>query len=350
MHDSARNCVDICENLILLYFRVTNIATLDNGTMVEAFKYLNYCQLAKNNVVSKRFSDLIRTHRHSLALLYVDDIRMSSIPIATDPIQIFDKELSSEAYNEWVIRNNYSKHAPLEDQVASTQSTQNISNVYWLYARANYNDPNHREWNDVTTVFSAEAKVNHESWPVFQHFVRLATDPFIYIDCMELNPQNDVLNLLAGAINSDRLECKELSFTLNGNNQKSITWAKNHVRCNQFSIYGRADLNQDEAFLDFLLTGAHCTPSIKISYRDISKAMDKFLQKFMNLKNADECQFVEAIEGNFKYRAAELFMHDYAEFLNVSSEQFVNYKIGKKLQFTVEDHTYFRFSIKISNL
>ncbi|KAI1690596.1 hypothetical protein DdX_22405 [Ditylenchus destructor] len=59
--------------------KVTAIAVMDNGTMVQAFKYLNYCQLAKNSLVSKRFRNLIRTHRHSLALLYVDAIGMVSV-------------------------------------------------------------------------------------------------------------------------------------------------------------------------------------------------------------------------------------------------------------------------------
>ncbi|KAI1694323.1 hypothetical protein Ddc_22197 [Ditylenchus destructor] len=55
---------------------------MDNGTMVNAFKFLNYMQLAKTSLVSKRFSNLIRTHRHTLALLYVYDINMYRIPFS----------------------------------------------------------------------------------------------------------------------------------------------------------------------------------------------------------------------------------------------------------------------------
>ncbi|KAI1695756.1 hypothetical protein Ddc_21004 [Ditylenchus destructor] len=58
--------------------RISKIATLDNGTMVEALKYLNYCQLAKNSLVSKRFRNVIQTHRHKLALLFVHSIDMVS--------------------------------------------------------------------------------------------------------------------------------------------------------------------------------------------------------------------------------------------------------------------------------
>ncbi|KAI1697034.1 hypothetical protein DdX_18743 [Ditylenchus destructor] len=55
---------------------IPNIAAMDNGTMVEAFKFLNYYQLAKNSLVSKRYWNLIRTHRHKLALLDVNYIDM----------------------------------------------------------------------------------------------------------------------------------------------------------------------------------------------------------------------------------------------------------------------------------
>ncbi|KAI1693839.1 hypothetical protein Ddc_22513 [Ditylenchus destructor] len=58
--------------------RMPNIVALDNGTMVEAFKFLNYCQLATSSHVSKRFWNLIRTHRHKLALLDVNEISMGS--------------------------------------------------------------------------------------------------------------------------------------------------------------------------------------------------------------------------------------------------------------------------------
>ncbi|KAI1695792.1 hypothetical protein Ddc_20967 [Ditylenchus destructor] len=52
--------------------KVTTMATMDNGTMVETFKFLNYCQLAKESLVSKRFRNLIQAHRHSLARLSVE--------------------------------------------------------------------------------------------------------------------------------------------------------------------------------------------------------------------------------------------------------------------------------------
>ncbi|KAI1696057.1 hypothetical protein DdX_19256 [Ditylenchus destructor] len=56
--------------------KIPNIAAMDNGTMVESFKFLNYYQLAKSSLVSKRYWNLIRTHRHKLALLDVDEIYM----------------------------------------------------------------------------------------------------------------------------------------------------------------------------------------------------------------------------------------------------------------------------------
>ncbi|KAI1691610.1 hypothetical protein Ddc_24132 [Ditylenchus destructor] len=339
---------------------VLNSAALDNGTMVEAFKYLNYCQLAKNSLVSKRFRDVIRTHRHKLALLYVSHISIQCVGIASSYLEVFDKKLSSEAYDEWVIRNNYSKQVPFDAKVASTQITQTYVQNGFLFSAGYSKDPSNRR--DIIHVFEAQVELNHENWPAFQHFIRLATDPFIYIDCMELTYQNDVLNLLAGAINSDhdRLQCKQLNFNLKGNSQKSFTWTKNHVRCNQFVIRGEAGLNHEEAFLHFFVTGAHCTPLIKVENYDLSKA--DVVQKFMNLKNSDESQLVEAIQGYLEGEAVELLNRDYAEFIvkeergqrsNTHIFEFVNNDIGKKLQLTVEkydENLMLRFSIKVKNL
>ncbi|KAI1692907.1 hypothetical protein Ddc_23264 [Ditylenchus destructor] len=358
--------------------KITKIATLDNGTTVEAFKYLNYSQLAKNSLVSKRFCNLIRTHRNTLALLHVDNIRMYSIaiafPIVPAAIKIFDNYLSPEAYNEWVICNNYSKQVPLEDQVASTQSTQNIPNGYQLSAFAHYKDPNNGEVRDRFSVLFACAELNHDNWPVFQHFVRLVTDPFIYIDCMALPYQIDVFNLLAGAFTSDqdRLQCRKLIFTLNGNCQKFITWTKNHVRCNKICIIGGSDLNQDEAFLDFFVTGGYCTSKVSVNFYDLSKAMVDFVQKFLDLENCDECQCVQSIESNqfVKDEDIKVLKKDFAKFI-VKEEryendgittyvfEFNNDEIGKKLQLTaktvygVDDFWLSgapEFSLKIKNL
>ncbi|KAI1695757.1 hypothetical protein DdX_19400 [Ditylenchus destructor] len=276
--------------------------------------------------------------------------KMSSYPIAPAAIKIFDKELSPEAYNEWVVLNGYSKQAPLRDQLANTQSTQNIPNAYQLYAYAHYKDLSRREWSDRSTVFSASVKLNDDNWPAFQHFVRLITDPFIYIDNIQLTGQNDVLDLLTRAINSDhnRLHCNRLDFDLKGNSHQYITWAKDHLRCNQFSIYDEANLSQ-EALLDFAMTGGQCTSSIIVDYNDISKAMIDFVQKFLELENWDDYQGVQSIRSAkvVKNQAIQVLKNDYAKFL-VKEEhnddddktdyafEFVNNAIGKKLQLTAK--------------
>ncbi|KAI1694663.1 dynamin central region domain-containing protein [Ditylenchus destructor] len=72
-----------------------------------------------------------------------------------------------------------------------------------------------------------------------------------------------------------------------GNTQKTITWTNNHVRCNQFHIYGEDDSNQDEALLNFFVTGAQCTSSINIGCCD-PKAVVDFVKKFMDLEISDE--------------------------------------------------------------
>ncbi|KAI1699640.1 hypothetical protein Ddc_18476 [Ditylenchus destructor] len=118
---------------------------MDNGTLVEAFKFLNYSQLAKNSLVSKRFSNLISTHRHSLIILRVETISMKryshilyNILCNNLSFSIFNKKFSTEEYNDWVMQNGYSKQVPFEDQVDRTEGTQNDCLGYWLNASAYY--------------------------------------------------------------------------------------------------------------------------------------------------------------------------------------------------------------------
>ncbi|KAI1706242.1 hypothetical protein Ddc_15386 [Ditylenchus destructor] len=343
--------------------KIQNIAAMDNETIVEAFKFLNYSQLAKNSFVSKRFWNVIRTHRHKLARLYVERISMNKryYDNSFDPerIKIFNIRLpsinGSEEYNKWVIRNNYSKQIPLEGQDAEKESTQDEHCAsYELCAIAT-----DQKSLSTSTVLFARIQLSHESWPLYQHFVRLLADPFIYICDMELCYQNAVLHLMAGAVNLNfRLQCKKLYFNLNGNSHKFITWAKDHVNCNQFYISGETNLNQYEAFLDFFLTGEHCTPSIVVSDYNLSKALVDFLQKFMNLKLSNESQLVKAIEGKFMRQTVKLLNNDYAEFIvkeqrnddDLCTEQlfeFVNNYIGKKLHLTAKSYDYRYVHLKL---
>ncbi|KAI1693041.1 hypothetical protein DdX_20878 [Ditylenchus destructor] len=308
--------------------RIRNIATFDNGTMVEAFKFLSYCQLAKNSLASKKFRDLIRTHRHKLALLYVDSLVMFPFPSPHrknvsnfDPIrsliEIFGQKLSTKEYNEWVVRNGYSKQIPIEDQVAGEQCAQYGTEEYMLRATALYKDPNCCQPSASTTVFHALIKLNHKHWPLFQHLVRLLTDPFVYINFMRLTPQKDFVNLLAGAINSDRsrLQCKRLKFSLDGNVPKFINWAKNNTFCDEILIEDVA-LNHDEELLDLLVTGAQCTSVINTGYYDSSKVIVDFVQKFLDIKSSDEYQAVESIQGKIEGREViEVLKRNHTKFV-----------------------------------
>ncbi|KAI1702055.1 hypothetical protein DdX_15740 [Ditylenchus destructor] len=358
--------------------KTSNIATLDNGTTVEVFKYLNYRRLAKTSLVSKWFRDLIRTHRHKLARLYVGSISM------TEPyhknrgptsIHIFGKELSAEEHNEWVIRNQYSKENPLETQIAGRQ---NKRKVYLLYAAADYDykgiKPNH-----PTVVLFAKIGLNHENWPALHHFIRLLTDPFIYICQMELPPHNDALNLVAGAINPDcgRLQCRQLDFNLEDNMQNLISWIKDYVRCykcaisnyrNSIHTLGPSNSNYDKKFLNFFMTGANCTSSIYLKYYDPCKLIAAFVKKFLDLKGCDENNVIETIvchpNANVNF---DVLKRDYADFVvegNINENyeisgltwlvfEFVNNEIGKKLRLSIRiDFAYhsIEFTLKITNL
>ncbi|KAI1695578.1 hypothetical protein DdX_19516 [Ditylenchus destructor] len=319
------------------------IANMDNGTMVEAFKHLNYCQLAKNSLVSKRFRNVIETHRHKLALLCVDNIDMGRI-YDVDPavIKLFNKELSSEEYNEWVVRNNYSKQISPICQAAGDRR------AYELNAYGDYKDPNQKS----TQVFHARVKeLNHETWPLFQHFVRLITDPFIRIRYLRLIPQADVLKLLSATIdrsNRGHLQCETLNFNFEGDVQESFSCIKDHVRCATFHIAGsRSSPDHDKQLLDFFATGSHCTSEIFVTYDHISKAVIiDFVQKFMDLKSRDDSQLVESIQGRVSIPTANELKTNYEKFFIKAEEyeygwaiarifEFANADIAKKLQLTI---------------
>ncbi|KAI1703185.1 hypothetical protein Ddc_16656 [Ditylenchus destructor] len=342
---------------------ISNIHTMDNGTMVEILKYLNYMQLAKSSLVSKRFSSLIRTHRHSLALLYVDYIYVRNSGTNRSVIRMFDKKISPKAYNEWAIGNHYSKQIPSEGQVAGKQ----CGGLLYVM-KADYKDSNQQP----TTAFFVHAELIHENWPLFQHFVRLLTDPFIYIRLLKLTPQIDIsfLNLLAKAQGPDssRLQCDILELLSERTNhednvQKLIGWIKGHVLCSVLRVCHRSDSNFDEELLDFFVTGAHCTSAIFINYYDASNAIDPFLKKFMNLKDREENQMAESIRCCRADRILKVLKPNYAEYIvkeekdkyrTVLLFELTNNDIGKRLQITTRTmhtmHDESDFLLEIKNL
>ncbi|KAI1693300.1 hypothetical protein Ddc_22927 [Ditylenchus destructor] len=297
--------------------KISNIITMDNDTLMEVFKYLNYCQLATSNLVTKRFRDLIRAHRHKLALLYVNNIGMHESSSNAAGVKIFDKQLSPEEYNEWVLRNRYSKQMPFDIQIAEEESTQ----IYLIETCAFYKD-----LNSSSRAFNAGTKLNHENWPLFQHFIRLVTDPFIYIRCLGLTSQIDILNLLTVAINSDRklIQCEVLTVNLKGNMQKFMSWLKDNVLCKEFYITSSSGSisNYDAELLDLFMTGANCTSKINVKYYDISQVVVNFVQKFMELRNCDDFHIIQSIDSTFLkcFPFIEALKRNYAEFI-VKQEQ-----------------------------
>ncbi|KAI1705607.1 hypothetical protein Ddc_15673 [Ditylenchus destructor] len=292
------------------------IATMDNGTMVEAFKYLGYCQLAKKSLVSQRFRNVIQTHRQSMPRLYVSQILMERIKPVVKFIEMFNEELSAEAYDEWVVRNQYSKQIPLEGQIAREESSQSDCDFYDLHAYAYYKDP-----NQYKRTMSARAELNHENWPLFQHFVRLLSDPFVYIEEVDLVLQNDVLNLLAGAFNLERgkLRCKIASVDLydDFNIQKPINWINKNLSCDTFCIFDFLNSNHDHELLDFFMTGPHCSSTIAVRAYDLSKVVIDFVHREFST-----------------FIVKEEFDEDYDT--TTYDFEFNNDDIGKKLQLSVK--------------
>ncbi|KAI1703435.1 hypothetical protein Ddc_16543 [Ditylenchus destructor] len=347
--------------------RITNIATLDNGTMVQVFKYLKYSGLAKTSLVSKRFCNLIRTHRHTLALLDVKSINMREHTDFRSPtlIKIFDKVLSAEAYNEWVIHNGYSKLIPFKVRVVGEQ-------VFQLSAHADYKDskPLEREaaflcLKELQLFFANIELIDHKDWPVFQHFFRLLTDPFVYIRHIGLPTQNNSLNLLASAIKPDygRLRCHLLTVSLEDNMQNFMSWIKGHVQCFKIDIINSSGLNHDDEFVDFFMTGGNCTSEVEVNFYDPCKAIGDFVQKFMVLKSSDEDKVVGFIECHPNRKAnMDAFNRNYADFVvegNINETrgssnlvfEFVNNDIGKKLRLEISfGYRTTEFTLKVANL
>ncbi|KAI1702058.1 hypothetical protein DdX_15744 [Ditylenchus destructor] len=206
-----------------------------------------------------------------------------------------------------------------------------------------------------TTVLSARVELNNYNWPVFQHFVRLLTDPFIYINYLRLTPLIHIsfMNLLAGAMNLDssRIRCGKMELYSNRANiednvQKFISWSKNHVLCKEFQVSYDSDTNFDKEMLDLFVAGAHFTSAININNCDISNVIVAFLQKFMGLKDSNEPQMVESIQCYGSGRVVEVLNRDYTKFIDKESKyemknditdhvfELITNRIGKKLQIT----------------
>ncbi|KAI1707750.1 hypothetical protein DdX_12306 [Ditylenchus destructor] len=332
--------------------KTSKIAIFDNGTMVEAFKYLSYYQLAKSGFVSKRFRNLIKTHRHSLALLYVSYIGMNNFLVIPTGIRMFENELSPEDYNEWVIRNNYSKQIP---PAAGKQSTDDVRKIYRFRANIYCKDS-----NATTTVFSARTKLNHESWPLFQHFVRLLSDPFVYIQYLNLTPLKELLHLLSEAINPDhgRIQCEELAYEFNLKTKKFWNWTKAHLCCNRLEIFLKTG-NSDNVFFDLFMTGAHFTPNVVIQGRPLFQSVTDFVQKFIGLKNCDASQMIESIRCYDHESTVDALKVKYGPFFTKEEKiqydsatalvfEFVNADIGKKLRLICQTDT--RIDMKIINV
>ncbi|KAI1691163.1 hypothetical protein DdX_22057 [Ditylenchus destructor] len=257
---------------------------------------------------------------------------------------MFNKELSPEEYNEWIVRNGYSKQIPLEGQIAGNVNAKRRG-IYQFRAVA-YRNPNHGHDTATAVSFYALIELKDETWPSFQHIIRLLTDPFICIRTLSLYSQK-VFTLLAGAMNpdQDRLQCKQLNIRFNGDTQKFIVWIKDHVRCDEFQIHVNT-----------------CTSAINVINYDLSNVIVDLIQKFMGLKTRDEYQMVASIRGDVIYGVVEKLTRNCTKFIEEEEQYeddrirqvigFINNDIEKKLTLDVEDFSFrfMSFSIKITNL
>ncbi|KAI1694400.1 hypothetical protein DdX_20134 [Ditylenchus destructor] len=347
--------------------RISKIAKMDNAPLVEAFKFLNYTQLAKSSLISKRFRNQIRANRHRLALLHVPWIKMrfpNLTPLLradrSAHIKILDRiepnMVSAEENNEWAILQQYPRQIPFEAQYDRN-----------FYELAAYGVDN--AVGISNSKLNAHAELNQEN--LSQHFIRLLTDPFIYIRSLALSSQVDVSNLLPAAIGPEdrRLRCEELKFYIDGNSQNFMRWIKDHMRCDELQIYCIRGMSVcdgrllNEAVFDLFVSGALCTSDIKVKYRARFTIIVEFAQKFMDLKSCKQGhQIVASFEFNIPAGTVEELKGECAKFI-VKEEgdhctfEFVNKDIGKKLQIATtiignpdDRHLPTYFSLKVSNL
>ncbi|KAI1705118.1 hypothetical protein DdX_13876 [Ditylenchus destructor] len=336
---------------------IPNMAAMDNVTMVQVFKYLNYCQLATSSLVSKRFWNLIQTHRHSLAFLDVNRIIIDGYVTNKDPAHIgmFNKKLSPEKYNELTVRNGYSKQIPFEVPIVGKETTEICGDFYLFRAfAATYREPKYPD--DVGAhVFEICVELKDDNWPLCQHFFRLLMHPFIYIRTLSVISVLDVFTLMAGAMDSNpnRLQCKQLDICYTPDSQKLIPWIKDHVRCDEFDIDVDVDSKfgfkldngpiYDEELLNLFLTGAPCTPAIYVRDYDLSKLIVDLVQMFMGLKTRYEFQPVERIWG--KVEDFEEFKRNVAEFIAEGEQYEEAYELAhnsdEQLLHSNQSHTVF---------
>ncbi|KAI1715853.1 hypothetical protein Ddc_10770 [Ditylenchus destructor] len=207
---------------------------------------------------------------------------------------------------------------------------------------------------------------SHKNLPLNQHFVRLVADPNIYICNLILHPQNDVLHLLANAIETQgsKLQCKWLKVSVGNKDgeENFISRVKNHVRCYQLDIYHRDSpcKYDDDIMLDLFLNGALMTPAILASNYDFSNIVVDLVQKFLNLKECDQFQLVPSIRSYVAKPVLEVLKHHYAPKEpreGTSAFEFINNNILKKLEIIVKisdkiscSYSDDRFSLNINNL
>ncbi|KAI1715852.1 hypothetical protein Ddc_10769 [Ditylenchus destructor] len=298
-------------------------------------------------------------------------------------LQTFNKVLSLSAYNEWVLRNQYLDQVQFYAQFAGEQIIEyddkmdqrylkEYEGIYFLSAEVNYKYSFNfrsklwrqmycipRLYGDKCIVFHARVPLEHihKNLTLLRHFVRLLTDPNIYINHSQLDPQNDVLTWLAKAIGNqdrNRLQCKELKIYPNVDiypfTPNLISWAKNNVCCNELNIeYHFGDhltRTHDQMLLDLFMNGSHMTSAINTFIYDLSNVVVDFVQKFMDLQQSDDHQIVQHIHGNrslqiavakLKSKYVECVVMEEIDACEDTSEyvfEFVNSNIAKKLQLT----------------
>ncbi|KAI1715338.1 hypothetical protein Ddc_10994 [Ditylenchus destructor] len=310
--------------------------------MIDSLRFLNYCDLAKTSLISKKLSEFIQTHRSSLTLLRVKEMIMEyhekQVPdgysrTSYSTTMLFGVKKFDLDHDDWIESNGYSatfEFKPKEVDLENLFQKQppKPTNCISLHASARYHESGSCIKEDsapLTVVFSTFVKPKfnrldcRRHWPMLQHFVRLLSDPFVYFESIHLvSLKNELWKPLVKnlKLTLNRTLCNGAEIRLENNAGEFLDWMKNYLRCSQLSLRSTGSPNDELA--TFLLSGSKCTSHAMISGTYNRALEHNLVARFLTLKQDDRDQMIPSISFPWMisvHTIKEMFGDTFSEFL-----------------------------------
>ncbi|KAI1692016.1 hypothetical protein DdX_21492 [Ditylenchus destructor] len=327
--------------------------------MIDSLRFLNYCDLAKASLISKKLSEFIQTHRSSLPFLRVKEMLMEyheeQLPDrysrkSFSTITLFGVKNFDLDHKDWIKSNGYSATFEFEHKQSPPEPSNRIS----LHAAARFHESGSCIKEDsapLTVVFSTFVKPNfhridcRRHWPMLQHFVRLLSDPFVYFERIQLvSLRNELWKPLVKnlKLTLTRTLCNDAEVCVENNAGEFLNWMKNYLRCSHLSLRSTGSPNDELAA--FLLSGSTCTPLAVISGTYNKELEHNLVARFLTLKQIDRDQVIPSISFPWMisvHTIKEMFEDKFSDFLvreeNTSESflqvyEFTNSDIMQKLE------------------